>query len=463
MKQKFSSLFVLLVLLLTGLQVSAQSTPKPFDIEQPSLRVFLPAPELATGRAVVACPGGGYSGLAVNHEGYDWAPYFNKQGIALIVLKYRMPKGDRTLPISDAEAAMKMVRDSADVWNLNPNDIGIMGSSAGGHLASTIATHAPEALRPNFQILFYPVITMDKSFTHMGSHDNLLGKDASADLEKEFSNEKQVTKETPRAFIVYSDDDKVVPPANGVNYYLALNKKGVPSVLHIYPTGGHGWGIREDFLYKSEMQNELTSWLRSFKAPRKDAVRVACIGNSITFGAGIKNRSRDSYPFVLARMLGDNYWVKNFGVSARTMLNKGDHPYMNEPAYKNALAFNPNIVVIKLGTNDSKSFNWKYKADFMKDAQTMINAFKGLPSQPKIYLCYPSKAYLTGDGINDDIISKEIIPMIKKLAKKNDLSVIDLHTAMDGMPELFPDRIHPNEKGAQVMAKAVYQSISALK
>ena len=463
MKQKFSSLFVLLVLLLTGLQVSAQSTPKPFDIEQPSLRVFLPAPELATGRAVVACPGGGYSGLAVNHEGYDWAPYFNKQGIALIVLKYRMPKGDRTLPISDAEAAMKMVRDSADVWNLNPNDIGIMGSSAGGHLASTIATHAPEALRPNFQILFYPVITMDKSFTHMGSHDNLLGKDASADLEKELSNEKQVTKETPRAFIVYSDDDKVVPPANGVNYYLALNKKGVPSVLHIYPTGGHGWGIREDFLYKSEMQNELTSWLRSFKAPRKDAVRVACIGNSITFGAGIKNRSRDSYPSVLARMLGDNYWVKNFGVSARTMLNKGDHPYMNEPAYKNALAFNPNIVVIKLGTNDSKSFNWKYKADFMKDAQTMINAFKGLPSQPKIYLCYPSKAYLTGDGINDDIISKEIIPMIKKLAKKNDLSVIDLHTAMDGMPELFPDRIHPNEKGAQVMAKAVYQSISALK
>ena len=463
MKQKFSSLFVLLVLLLTGLQVSAQSTPKPFDIEQPSLRVFLPAPELATGRAVVACPGGGYSGLAVNHEGYDWAPYFNKQGIALIVLKYRMPKGDRTLPISDAEAAMKMVRDSADVWNLNPNDIGIMGSSAGGHLASTIATHAPEALRPNFQILFYPVITMDKSFTHMGSHDNLLGKDASVDLEKEFSNEKQVTKETPRAFIVYSDDDKVVPPANGVNYYLALNKKGVPSVLHIYPTGGHGWGIREDFLYKSEMQNELTSWLRSFKAPRKDAVRVACIGNSITFGAGIRNRSRDSYPSVLARMLGDSYWVKNFGVRARTMLNKGDHPYMNEPAYKNALAFNPNIVVIKLGTNDSKSFNWKYKADFMKDAQTMIDAFKGLPSQPKIYLCYPSKAYLTGDGINDDIISKEIIPMIKKLAKKNDLSVIDLHTAMDGMPELFPDRIHPNEKGAQVMAKAVYQSISALK
>ena len=327
------------------------------------------------------------------------------------------------------------------------------------NLASTIATHAKPELRPNFQILFYPVITMDKSYTHMGSHNNLLGKDASAELETEYSNEKQVTKDTPRAFIVYSDDDKVVPPANGVNYYLALNKNNVPSVLHIYPSGGHGWGIREDFLYKSEMLNELTSWLRSFKVPHKDAIRVACIGNSITYGARIKNRDRDSYPAVLSRMLGEAYWVKNFGVSARTLLNKGDNPYMNEKAYQDALAFNPNIVVIKLGTNDSKSFNWKYKADFTKDLQTMVDAFKALPSQPKIYLCYPSKAYQTGDNINDDIISKEIIPMIKKVAKKNNLSVIDLHTAMDGMPELFPDKIHPNEAGAKVMAKAVYQSL----
>lgn len=459
MKQKICSLFLLLLLLIAGSKAIAQSTPQPFDIEQPSLRVFLPAPELATGRVVVACPGGGYSGLAVGHEGYDWAPYFNKQGIALIVLKYRMPKGDRTLPISDAEAAMKMVRDSADVWNLNPNDVGIMGSSAGGHLASTIATHAPKELRPDFQILFYPVITMDKSFTHIGSHDNLLGKDAATELEEKYSNEKQVTKETPRAFIVYSDDDKVVPPANGVQYYLALNKKGVPSVLHIYPTGGHGWGIRENFLYKNEMLDELTSWLRSFKAPRKDAIRVACVGNSITFGSGVRNRNRDSYPSVLSRMLGDAYWVRNFGLGGRTMMNKADRPYMNEKIYKDALAFNPNIVVIKLGTNDSKSFNWKHKDGFMKDAQMMIDSFKALPSHPKIYLCYPSKAYQVGNNINDDIISKEIIPMIKKVAKKNNLPVIDLHTAMDGMPQFFPDRVHPNEEGAKVMAKTVYEAL----
>ena len=136
---------------------------------------------------------------------------------------------------------------------------------------------------------------------------------------------------------------------------------------------------------------------------------------------------------------------------------------MKEQAYQQALAFNPNIVVIKLGTNDSKSFNWVYKADFIKDTQTMIDAFKALPSQPEIYLCYPSKAYLTGESINDDIISKEIIPMIKKVAKKNKLPVIDLHSAMDGMPELFPDHIHPNEEGAKVMAKAVYDANKKIK
>lgn len=458
MKQNSFTFLALLIFVLASITAKAQNSLNPFDIETPSLRVFLPAPELATGRAVVACPGGGYSGLAFGHEGCDWAPYFNKQGIALIVLKYRMPHGDCTLPISDAEAAMKMARDSAYVWNLNPDDIGIMGFSAGGHLASTIATHAKPEIRPNFQILFYPVITMDKSYTHLGSHDNFLGQNALAELEKEYSNEKQVTGDTPRAFIVCSDDDNVVPSANGVNYYLALRQNNVPSSLHIYPTGGHGWGLFESFLYKNEMLCELTSWLHSFKALRKDAIRVACVGNSITFGAGLGNRDRDSYPAVLGRLLGDGYQVKNFGANARTMLNKGDNPYMKDQTYQNALAFNPNIVIIKLGTNDSKGSNWKYKADYMKDLQTMINTFKALPTQPKIYLCYPSKVYGAND-INDNVISREIIPMIRKVAEKNGLPVIDLHTAMDGKPEFFPDGVHPNERGVRLMVKTIYEAL----
>ncbi len=454
------SLFLVGMWCLAVGRAAAAGVPAPFEVEQPSLRVFLPDPDLATGRAVVICPGGAYSHLAVDHEGYDWAPYFNKQGIAAIVLRYRMPNGDRSLPVSDAEAAVKMARDSADVWGLNPRDIGIMGSSAGGHLASTVATHARGESRPDFQILVYPVITMDKSYTHIGSHDNFLGKDASAEDEAAYSNERQVTKDTPRAFIVCSDDDNVVVPANAVNYYLALNRQGVPAVLHVYPSGGHGWGIRESFLYKDEMLDELTSWLASFKVPRKDAIRVACVGNSITYGFGLRKPGRDSYPAVLGRMLGEGYWVKNFGVSARTLMNKGDWPYMNEQAYRDALAFNPDIVVIKLGTNDSKSFNWKHKKDFEKDLQAMVDAFEALPSRPDIYLCYPSKAYLAGDQINDDIIAGEIIPKIERVARKNGLPVIDLHSALDNKPGLFPDKIHPNEAGARIMAREVYRALT---
>ena len=290
MKKKLTTMFFLLMLILAGENINAQNARKPFDIDlwiqgmpntngedtepfdeskgnfKPSIRVFLPSTELATGRAIVACPGGAYVHLAYNHEGYDWAPYFNKQGIALIVLKYRMPKGGHMeVPFSDAKEALKIVRDSAKVWNINPYDVGIMGSSAGGHLASTIATHVEPEIRPNFQILFYPVITMDKSYTHIGSHNNLLGANASEKLEKQYSNEKQVTQETPPAFIVYSDDDKVVPPANGVNYYLALKKMDIPASLHIYPSGGHGWGIRVDFLYKNQMMDELSAWLLTCK------------------------------------------------------------------------------------------------------------------------------------------------------------------------------------------------------
>lgn len=267
---------------------SAQSPKSPFEIDlwpngaptqngqssfdeskgdfKPSIKVFLPTQAKPNGRFVLICPGGGYTHLAYHHEGYDWAPYFNKLGIGVAVLKYRMPKGGHTeVPISDAEEAMRIIRENADSWGINPNDVGIMGFSAGGHLASTIATHAPQALRPNFQILMYPVITMDKQYTHLGSRASLLGDNPSSELEILYSNEKQIDEITPRAFIAYSNDDKVVPPANGVNYYLALHNKSVPAALYIYPTGGHGWGISEGFLYKNQVLEELSAWLRSFE------------------------------------------------------------------------------------------------------------------------------------------------------------------------------------------------------
>lgn len=226
--------------------------------------VYLPDKKEATGRAVVICPGGGYQALAMGHEGHDWAPFFNNMGIAAIVLKYRMPHGNREVPVSDAEEAMRLVRRHATAWNISPQDVGIMGSSAGGHLASTIATHATGQAVPDFQILFYPVITMQPETTHKGSHDNFLGSKPGTEQEKAYSNDRQVTRATSRAFIALSDDDKVVLPVNGVSYYAALNHNGIPASLHVYPSGGHGWGNYDSFRYHDEMQLELKAWLRSF-------------------------------------------------------------------------------------------------------------------------------------------------------------------------------------------------------
>ena len=240
--------------------------------DKAELTVYLPDAKKATGRAVVCCPGGGYTHLAMDHEGHQWATFFNNQGIAFIVLKYRMPHGNPQIPISDAEEAMKIVRMNAVEWHIDRNNIGIMGFSAGGHLASTIATHSKGEAAPDFQILFYPVITMDLGYTHKGSHDNLLGTMAESKkeqkemrrLEFEYSNDLQVNRTTPRAFIALSDDDKAVPAANGFNYYQQLYKHDVPASLHIYPTGGHGWGYRESFDYHYQMLFELKAWLESF-------------------------------------------------------------------------------------------------------------------------------------------------------------------------------------------------------
>ena len=228
------------------------------------LHVYLPADSIATGRAVVICPGGGYTHLAMDHEGYQWGAFFNNMGIAAIVLKYRMPHGKPEVPVSDAEEAIRLVRRNAEKWHINPNDVGIMGFSAGGHLASTIATHSVKDAKPDFQILFYPVITMDPAFTHQGSHDNLLGKDAKKKTEDKYSSDMQVTRVTPRAFIALSDDDHAVVPANGVNYYVECYRHDVPASLHVYPSGGHGWGIRDSFKYHVEMELELRAWLQSF-------------------------------------------------------------------------------------------------------------------------------------------------------------------------------------------------------
>lgn len=228
--------------------------------------MFADLPDAATkpARAVVALPGGGYDHLAISHEGTLWAKYFNDRGLAYFTLIYRMPDGDRTIPIGDAEAAIKMVRDSAEAWNIDPNGIGIMGSSAGGHLASTIATHAAKACRPDFQILFYPVITFVGK-THGGSRRHLLGKEADNEaLCREYSNELHVKRgDTPPAVVILAKNDMAVPPAsNGVAYYNALKAAGIPATLIEYDEGGHGFGFKKSFKYHDQLLHDLGEWLK---------------------------------------------------------------------------------------------------------------------------------------------------------------------------------------------------------
>ena len=211
------------------------------------------------GQAIVACPGGGYAGIAVTHEGHDMAAWFNTQGITYAVLHYRMPYGKHEIPLSDVHQAIRYLRKNANQWGIKT--LGVMGFSAGGHLASTAATHFTAETRPDFQILFYPVITMGE-YTHKGSKDNLMGKNPSEELVRHYSNELQVNEQTPQAFILHSSNDKGVPVVNSIYYYQALLKNGVSATMHLYPVGGHGWGYNENFPYKSQWKEELEKWLR---------------------------------------------------------------------------------------------------------------------------------------------------------------------------------------------------------
>lgn len=449
---------------------SAAATPtaRQFVItfaEGARLTGYLPAQP--SGRAIVDLPGGGYSHLAVDHEGHQWADWMNRQGIAFFVLEYRMPKGDRTIPLTDAYRAMTTVRDSATAWRVNPYDVGIMGFSAGGHLASAVSTHAPWAARPNFSILFYPVVSMDERVTHKGSCVNFLGAEGMSDkrLVQQWSSDACVRRHlTPPACVILSTDDRVVPPVtNGVAYYSAMRRAGNNCALYAYPSGGHGYGIRKNFAFHEQMLGDLKAWLATIAAPREQALRVACIGNSITDGMGIDMSEVYGYPAVLQRLLGKNYNVKNFGLSARTLMNKGDLPYMKEQAWADAQAFLPNIVVIKLGTNDSKDYNWIHGADYGSDLQKMVDTLRALPSKPQIYVCSPIPAARIW-GISDSVIVNGEIPAIKRVVKKNKLAYIDLHTEFKPTEGLMQrDGIHPTDKGAAQLAKIIAAHIHTQK
>lgn len=233
-------------------------------VTEPTLTIY-PAAQ-PNGIVVLDCPGGGYWVVCHKHEGSDMAEWFNEQGITLAVLRYRMPNQHHTIPLEDGKRAIELLREHADELGLKT--IGVMGFSAGGHLASTMATHlcageGAEALAPDFQILVYPVISMDAAITHMGSREALLGMDPDSALVALYSNELQVTPQTPPAFIVLSGNDDLVPIENSLRYYQALQTAGVPAELHMYPTDGHGWGFNPTSFHDL-WTDRLRLWLQSF-------------------------------------------------------------------------------------------------------------------------------------------------------------------------------------------------------
>ena len=251
------------------------------NVSVPTITAYLPPAGQATGAAVMICPGGGYSILASGHEGEDIARWLNGMGVAGFVLKYRLPNekimtNPHEVPLMDAMQGMTLIRQNATRYGIDPARVGVMGFSAGGHLASTLATHFNRGaraadggaqVRPDFAILLYPVVTFgDKA--HTGSRDNLLGKlKTSPELISLYSNELQVSSQTPPTFLVHSEDDKAVPVENSVNYYLACLKNGVPAEMHLYPAGGHGYGLRTaKFGSLSTWPESCRAWLKELGA-----------------------------------------------------------------------------------------------------------------------------------------------------------------------------------------------------
>ena len=250
--------------------------------DKPSITVYLPAAEKANGAAIVVCPGGGYGALAMDHEGKQVAEWLNANGVAAFVLRYRIAPYRHPAPIRDAQRAIRTVRTRAAEWKVDPNKIGILGFSAGGHLTSTAATHFDKgnkdaadpidraSCRPDFAVLVYPVISFTTEYTHKGSMGNLLGFDADEELIESLSNEKQVTPETPPTFLVHTNEDTGVPPENSVLFYLALRKAKVPAEMHIYEKGRHGLGLGTSDMPLSTWPQHCITWLRGRGMITKD-------------------------------------------------------------------------------------------------------------------------------------------------------------------------------------------------
>lgn len=461
---------------------------------RPTLTVFLPAKEKATGVAVIICPGGGYEVLAMSHEGYDMARRLNEDGIAAFVLKYRLPKGgimkDKTIgPLQDAQRAIQLVRENAAAWNVDPKKVGILGSSAGGHLASTAGTHWQTAtidnpgntsLRPDFMILNYAVISFADSLTHNGSRVSLLSKREYTEEDyrsgkvpanwrllnlpeseiRNYSNEWQVNPQTPPAFITAPMDDNVVPVGNSLYFAAALQQHRVPVETFLYPTGDHGYGMinpkaREQWMepclrwIKRNIDPPRMDWpyLKRFENANKNILmkksnenRVVFMGNSITEGwSNIDPAFFEGKPYI------------NRGISGQTT------PQMVLRFRQDVIDLKPAVVVILAGTNDIAGNTGPMTLDqIMNNIISMAEMAKANGIKVVLSSVLPVYDYPWKPGLQPAEKIVSLNKMIQDYAAKSGAVYLDYFSAMvderKGLRKnLGDDGVHPNLAGYRIM------------
>jgi len=454
--------------------------------QDPDLSVYLPAHPC--GLAVLAIPGGGYSSVWYSHEGHLPAAWYLEQGITYAVLKYRLPNGHSEVPLDDVQQAMRIMRSHSSQWG-GYQKLGVQGCSAGGHLASTAATHYVDAAtRPDFQILFYPVISLDPAFTHAPSSHFLLGDKPSKKLLQQFCNERQVTDDTPPAFILASSDDGLVPVRNSIEYYNALVAHGVSASMHLYPVGGHGWCWRDGFPYKAQYVSELGRWLRTLMPQR----RVLWIGDSITDG-GWGRSGGDMRPssernewdknhiyghgfveqcasYFESRYPDEEIKCWNRGISGNTLQQ------LAARWQEDAIALRPNVVSILIGINDACTFfdRQKQAPSLTFDIKAWETQYRALLDQTRdslpgvqLVLCTPFIARAGWVAETDNFVQRQqlmeqMAAVVRHLAHDYHATLVPFDALFRQLYSTHPtsnpsywiwDGIHPTPAGHRKMAE----------
>ncbi|MFI3264770.1 MAG: GDSL-type esterase/lipase family protein [Rikenellaceae bacterium] len=474
----------LLLLVLASMPLMAAEDVTPDEItlfkqtpqRELTLHIFYPddQKEGVDRTAIISFFGGGWV-AGSPEQFYGQSEYFASLGMVAISADYRLIGQDGTTPfesVMDAKSAVRWVRENCKSLGINPSRIVTAGGSAGGHLAvSTALIEGCEddadlsvSSVPNAMILFNPVV---KTTSDGYGADKLVGQ------ETELSPVHHVRKNLPPTLIMHGTQDTTVPFQNAVEFTEKMVACGNQCTLIPAFGENHGFfngtfrptfGMRN---YKRCMSAsaEFLSDLGFIESGdfSSEPVRVACVGNSITFGSRIENRDVDSYPAQLQNLLGEDYQVKNFGRSGATLLRDGNVPYTSTDEYKELLEYKPDVIIIKLGTNDSKAGNWKHKDKFEEDYAALLKSLKSTGYRlPQIYVCSPMPAFTpnSSTSINDSIIKNQVYPAVKSAAKKNRVTFIDLYKPFEDMKALFPDNIHPNAAGAKRLAKIIYGEIS---